>query len=385
MGAGWQLNDAFSTEISTTEPEAQEEAASAEALNLDLFWDVYGEVESDYFDLAELTSEDQIYGAIRGLVESMEDPYSVFMTPEETTEFNQSLNGELEGIGAELTVKDGKLVIVSPLKDSPAEEAGLLPGDHVYAVNGEPTSEMTLFEAIMTIRGERGTQVTLTILRDGLETAMEIVITRDKIFVPSIELTYEESAGKTLAHLAVYQFADDTYNEFKTAVRDVLLKNPDGLILDMRLNGGGYLDVSVQMLSEFFEDEVKAVIVKRRSEENDVTYTKGAGQLPDIPMVVLIDEGSASAAEIVAGALKDHGRAVVMGEQSFGKGSVQELTSLKDGSSLRLTIAKWFTPNDTSIDEVGIAPDIVVPMETSALDTEEDTQLKAAVDYLLKL
>ena len=350
--------------------------------DLGLFWGVWDIVEGSYVDITNVDEQAQIYGAISGMVNALDDPYSVFMTPDESEEFLSSLDGELEGIGAELTVKEGRLIIVSPLKGSPAEAAGLLPGDHIYLVGEEPTGEMTLWEAIMLIRGEPGTDVTLTILREGVEEPIMLTITRQKIDVPSVELIYEEYEGQNFAHLAIYQFGDDTYNEFEASVRDILLNGPDGLVLDLRMNGGGYLDVSIEMLSEFFDDKRTGVIVKRLNRDDELMETSGNGQLADIPMVVLIDGGSASASEIVAGALQDYDRAVVMGEQSFGKGSVQELKDLMDGSSLRLTIAKWFTPLEQSIDHTGITPDIVVDIDPATADPEVDVQLDAALDTL---
>ena len=378
---GWQANLTFG---STTSQDSQE-SMNAEEVNMDLFWDVWNTLDSKYVDTGKIDAQSEIYGAISGMVESLDDPYSVFMTPDETEQFQSSLNGELQGIGAELTVEEGQLVVVSPLKDSPAEQAGVLPGDYIYMVDDEPTAEMTLWEAIMNIRGEPGTDVKLTILRKEVDEPIELTITRQEIIVPSVDLVFEEREGKTLAHLSIYQFGDDTYDEFEAAVREVLLQNPDGMVLDLRLNGGGYLDSSVEIMSEFFDDKQTGVIVKRRDAADELVKTTGAGQLKDLPLVVLIDEGSASAAEILAGALQDYERAILMGEQSFGKGSVQELTDLSDGSSLRLTIAKWYTPNDRSINEVGITPDITVPMEASELGTENDVQLDAALDYLVNL
>jgi carboxyl-terminal processing protease len=376
---GWYLSSVFHKD--STDEEAR--IINPADVDMDLFWDVWEVVQNDYIDAAEVDEEVQIYGAISGMINALGDAYSVFMDPEETEEFHVGLDGELEGIGAELTVRDGKLTIVSPLKNTPAEEAGVMPGDHIYLVDGEPTSEMTIWDAIMNIRGEPGTEVVLTMIRENVEEPFEIAIVREKIIVPSVEITFEETQdGDTIAHLAIYQFGEDTYSEFAVAVREILLEEADGIILDMRLNGGGYLDVSIEVLSEFFEDEVQAVIVKYRNGLNTIMYTEGNGQLSEIPTVVLIDEGSASASEIVAGALQDYDRAVLMGEQSFGKGSVQELTNLSGGSSLRLTIAKWYTPEDRSINEVGITPDVEIEMEFDALDTEDDIQYNTAFDYL---
>ncbi len=386
---GWQGNAAFSDKTTVNE---QENTEAASEVNMDLFWSVWNELDENYVDIDKLDAQQEVYGAVAGMVESLGDPYSVFMTPEETEQFQSSLDGELQGIGAELTVEEGQLIIVSPLKDSPAEEAGLLPGDYIYMVEDPEaeggwaaTSEMTLWEAIMKIRGEPGTDVTLRILREGNDEPIEFTITRQQIDVPSVELTFEEREGQKLAHLSIYQFGDDTYAEFEEAVREVQLADTDGMVLDLRMNGGGYLDVSIEILSEFLDEEATGVIVKRRNEEDQLVKTTGNGKLSELPLVVLIDEGSASASEILAGALQDYARATLMGEQSFGKGSVQELTDLSDGSSLRLTIAKWYTPKDRSINDTGITPDVSVSMEANQIDTENDVQLDAALDYLLNL
>lgn len=350
---------------------------------MDEFWQVWGDIQDNYVNIDTVDSQNQSYGAIEGLVEALGDPYSVFMDPTETQEFNSSLNGNLEGIGAELTEENGKLIVVSPLKDSPAEVAGLKSKDFIYMVDDKATTEMSLFEAIMAIRGPADTDVKLTVLRDGAPDPIEMTITRKEIQVPSVELTEMNKDGKTYAHLSIYQFGDDTYKEFEDAVRQITLDNPDGLILDLRQNGGGYLESSIEVMSEFFSDKRTGVIVKKRNDQNEVTKTTGSGQLADIPMVVLLDEGSASAAEILAGALKDYSRATLIGVQSFGKGSVQELMDLPDGSTLRLTIAKWFTPNDHTIDHTGITPDIEVKEDdTAKFGTDTDNQLNSALDYL---
>jgi len=379
---GWQANATFGQTFSQESPA---DTSAKETVSMDLFWNVWNTIDESYVDLENVDAKKEVYGAIGGLVNSLEDPYSVFMTPEETQQFQSSLNGELEGIGAELTVEDQQLTVVAPLKNSPAETAGLLSGDKIYMVDDQLTSDMTLWEAIMAIRGEPDTSVKLTILRKEVTDPIEITITRQKIDVPSLKLSYEEREGEKLAHLAVYQFGDDTYNEFEVAVRDILLSDADGLVLDLRENGGGYLNTSIDMLSEFFKDAQVGVIVKSRDKADESLQTSGNGQLADIPLVVLIDQGSASASEIVAGALQDYQRGVLMGTQSFGKGSVQELKDLSDGSSLRLTIAKWYTPNDHSIDHTGIIPDQVVEMDTAKIDTPDDVQLDAAFDYLMNL
>jgi carboxyl-terminal processing protease len=379
---GWQGN-AYSQAPNSDSTSSNNESSLELTLDMDEFWTVWHTIQEEYVSIDTVDNQKQSYGAIEGLVDALGDPYSVFMDPTETEEFNSSLNGELEGIGAELTVENGKLIIVAPLKNSPAEQVGLRSGDYIYMVDDQPTSEMSLFEAIMTIRGPKDTDVKLTIVREGEDEPLELTITRQEIQVPSVELTEMNAGGKTYAHLSIYQFGDDTYKEFQDAVRQITLENPDGLILDLRQNGGGYLEASIEVLSEFFDDVRTGVIVKKRNDQNEVTKTTGSGQLADMPMVVLIDEGSASASEILAGALQDYGRATLIGVQSFGKGSVQELQDLPDGSTLRLTIAKWYTPNDHSIDHTGITPDVEVKEDEDAKFGEDsDNQLNAALDYL---
>lgn len=349
--------------------------------DLSLFWKVWKIVGDMYVDQTALDKQTMIYGAVKGMVASLNDPYTVFMTPNETKDFDNSLNGTLEGIGAELTVKDGVLVIISPLKNSPAEKAGLLPGDVVYKIDGNITSDMTLFDAITKIRGAKGTKVTLTILRKGKKDPLDVSITRDDVNIESVSL---EDKGKGIYYIAINQFSDNTKTEFDNAIQQILLKDPKGIILDLRYNGGGYLDISVDILSEFLKGKVEAVTIKRReAKDNETMYVSGNAPLANVPMVVLVNKGSASASEIVAGAIQDHKRGIVMGEQTFGKGSVQEVDKLPDGSSLRITIAKWYTPGGKNISEVGITPDILVPMTEQDAEAKKDPQLDAAIKYLL--
>lgn len=380
-GMGWTGNALYDGNISREDYVSD---IGAEA-DMSLFWNVWESLNEGYVNTEKLDEQKQVYGAIAGMVEALDDPYTVFMTPDETESFHQSLGGELEGIGAELTIEEGMLVVVSPLKGSPAELAGLQPGDYVYMVNGKATSDMTLFEAISAIRGEGGTSVELTIVRKGETEPILMTIIRDKIDVPSVESEVISQDGKKISVISMYQFGDNTLEAFRNAAREAVLQDVDGIVLDLRLNGGGYLDVSVEILSEFFEEEQKAVIVKRRNDDNQIVYTSGNGQLSDIPLVVLVNEGSASASEIVAGAIQDYKRGVLMGTQTFGKGSVQELSNLEDGSSIRMTVAKWYTPNDRSIDHEGIVPDTIIEMESSEIGEETDVQMQSALEYLSNL
>lgn len=351
-------------------------------LDMDLFWDVQTLLESRYVDELALNKEEEVYGAIKGLVSSVDDPYTVFMTPEETAEFQSSLEGVFQGIGAELTLRNELLTVIAPLKGSPAEQAGLKPQDIIYMIDKALVADMTLFEAIMKIRGEEGTSVHLTVLREGSSEPLEFDIKRAKIELPSVTLEYK-GANEQVAYLMISQFTDETEKEFDKAVQDILLKNVDGLILDLRFNGGGYLDVAVDILSDLVEGKQTAVITKHRDpSKNEIYYTNESGLLKNLPLVVLVNAGSASASEIVAGAIQDLGRGMVMGEQTFGKGSVQVIERLDDGSSLRVTIAKWYTPNDRSIDDIGILPNTVVEIPEEDAKNDIDTQLNKAVEYL---
>ncbi len=347
-----------------------------------LFWKVWSELEDNYVDEDAVKDENMVYGSIKGMVNSLDDPYTVFMTPEESVQFNESLEGTLEGIGAELTVKDKNLVIVSPLRKSPAEKAGLLPGDIIYKINDEIASDMTLVDAIMKIRGKKGTTVTLTIIRNKLDKSFDVSIVRDSIDIESV--TVEKIDGN-IVYLSVNQFNDKTNEEFGKAISGLILNEPKGLIVDLRFNGGGYLDISVQLLSYLLPKDTPAVLIKERSKKYEILKTNGNPKLLNVPLVVIVNDSSASASEIVAGAIQDHKRGVILGAKSFGKGSVQEVEKFSDGSSIRLTIAKWFTPNGRNIDKVGLTPDVIVEITEDDITKTYDRQKEEAIKYLKNL
>jgi carboxyl-terminal processing protease len=349
-----------------------------ETVNMQLFWDVWNILSGRYVDPHVLDSQDMIFGAIKGMVYSLEDPYTVFMTPKENKEFQDVLEGTLEGIGAELTVRDGMLTVISPLKGSPAKKAGLQPEDIIYAVNDELVEEMTFEEAVLKIRGEKGTQVKISVLRKGYQDPIDLNITRDQISIDSVSWEMDGS----IAIVEINQFGTNTRTEFSKAINDIQNKRPTGLILDLRYNGGGYLDGAVDIVSEFIEKGKVVTIKKRNPEEDEVIYVNGQARMANLPLVVLINKGSASASEIVAGAIQDHKRGTIIGENSFGKGTVQEVENLIGGSSLRLTVAKWFTPNDINISENGITPDIIVERDSDDFGKDEDPQLEAAIEYM---
>lgn len=366
--------------ISVTEGKGNSTADFLKIRDLDEVW---RRLQSFYYDAAKLDQKNLEYNAVKGFVKGIGDPYTVFMPPDEAKEFGQELGGKLEGIGAQLEVKEDKIMVVAPLKNSPAEKAGVKAGDIIFKINNEMAQDMTLYEAVSRIRGKKGTQVTLTLIRENQSKPLEITITRDEVLIDTV--TVKKIDGG-IYHVAINQFNDHTKTEFQKAVEEILLAKAKAMVLDLRGNGGGFLDISIDILSEMIAGEKTVVIVKKRDEtKNESIKTNGNARIPDLPLVVLVDKGSASASEIVAGAIQDYKRGIVIGEKTFGKGSVQELVDLNDGSSLRMTIAKWFTPLSRSIDEVGIMPDKEVKFTEEDAKLDRDPQLDAAIRYLKSL
>ncbi|MBI5411909.1 S41 family peptidase [Candidatus Peregrinibacteria bacterium] len=348
-------------------------------IDMDLFWDAWQILNDKYADPDSINYNKMLDGAIHGLVTSFGDPYTAYMNPKENQEFQNNLEGMLDGgIGAELTLKNNQLTVVSPLKKSPASRAGLQPEDVIIKINGQPSGNFTLEQAVNKIRGPKGSPVTLTILRKNTEKSFEIRIVRDAINIDSVNWRMKDN----IAIIEINQFSNKTQEEFSQAINKALSKSPQGLILDLRFNGGGYLDSAVAIASEFIEKGKVVTIKKRDPADDEVIYVNGKARVTTLPMVVLINKGSASASEIVAGALQDYKRAYLIGEQSFGKGTVQEVDNLIGGSSLRVTIAKWYTPNDKNITEVGITPNLTVARTTDDFQKGRDPQLDAAFKYL---
>lgn len=316
-----------------------------------------------------VSNEDLELGATKGLVSGTGDPYSVFLNKEEASDLTKALAGEVEGIGVEVGERDGAITIIAPIAGTPADRAGLKSGDVVIGVDGSPTAGQNLDAIVKKIRGKAGTSVKLDIKSPG-QAAREVVVTREKIKVPSVALTYQDN----VAVLVISRFGDDTKEGIEKAAADIAAKKPRGVVLDLRGNPGGYLQGAVDVTSVFLKEGVvvKEQFAKGKTEEERVT---GNPQLPDIPLAVLVDKGSASASEITAGALLDSKRATLVGEKTFGKGSVQDLINV-GGGTLKLTIAEWLTPNGTSISEQGITPQIVVSSEN------RDAQLQAAISQL---
>lgn len=340
--------------------------------DLGLLWDVVGKIDEKFIGTPNY--RDMVYGAIRGAVDGLGDPYTVYADPEENKEFFEGLDGVYEGIGAEIDIINGQLTIVAPLAGSPAELAGVKPGDIVTAIDGETVSGLTMNDVLGKIKGQAGTVVNLTIQRtEGA--SLVIPVTRKVIKRDSVETKIEDG----IAVIRIFKFAGDTEVEFKKAVDTVLAQGVTGVVLDLRGNPGGYLDAGVAVANEFIGS---GTIVEERFKTGVITpfEADGKGRLLNMPVVVLVNGGSASASEILAGALQDTKRAQVVGTQSFGKGSVQEVVSFPDGSSLRVTVAKWYTPNGRSISDGGITPDKIVEDK----DPEKDIQLDTAKELLKK-
>ncbi|MCF7830415.1 S41 family peptidase [Candidatus Gracilibacteria bacterium] len=347
-------------------------------VDLDIFWETWNSMEENFLHNEKLNVREQIYGATKGLISSLKDPYTVFMTPEDTQKFEESISGEFEGIGAEIAIRNEQLVVVSPLKGSPAELAGLRAGDVIFKIDNEPTIGISVEEAVTRIRGPKGEKVALTVLRNGEKNPIEITIVRDNIILKSVEWKMKDD----VAVVTVSQFGTEMTREFQEAIPEILLQNPRGMILDFRNDGGGLLDACVKLASEFLDQKVIVKTKGRNFGDSGEIMSGNSGAFLDMPLVVLINKGSASASEIFAGSIQDHYRGVILGEKSFGKGSVQNVIPLSDGSSLKVTIAEWLTPGGKSINEVGIEPDEEIKITEEDLSEGRDPVLDRALDLV---
>ena len=349
-----------------------------------IFWETWSAIHQNYLRDSEVPEKERVYGAVQGLVRSLGDPYSEFFKPEDAKKFEEDISGSFGGIGAEIGSKDGFIVIVSPLKNSPAERAGLKPGDKILMINSTSTEGMSVVEAVKLIRGEVGTEVKLTILREKEEKPKEIKIIREIIQVPTLD--YEVKDGILIVKL--YSFNTNAEELFYKAVVDGFLRQKaQGLVLDLRNNPGGFLDVAVDLAGWFLKKGTLVVkeVTREKNNGGNNHLANGNGALKDIPVVVLVNKGSASASEILAGALQIQRGVKLVGEETFGKGTVQRLIKLSDGSSLKITVANWVLPNGQILEGNGLKPDIEVKTnneEQDSKDTKNDPQLQKALEVV---
>lgn len=349
-----------------------------EEVDISLFWETWRKLLTYYIEPEDLKVRELVFGAVHGMVEAVGDPYTVFMTPSENQDFLSALNGNLEGIGAELTMRDNAIVVVAPLKDSPAAKAGLLPEDIIISVDGEDITDKRLDQAVTLIRGPEGSRVKLGVLRKEEADILEVEIVRAKVHIPSTASRIIETGTGSVGYIEMNRFDENLTREVQASLNKFIGDDLDGIVLDVRFNGGGLLNGAVDIAS-FFIGEGKVVTVERRGEQLESQFVTGQPIMPNIPITILINEGSASASEILAGALQDHGRATVVGVKSFGKGTVQEIVDLPGGASMRVTVAKWLTPNGMSISVNGITPDITVERTQEDYANDNDPQLDTAI------
>jgi len=349
-------------------------------LDFSLFWEAYNTLKEKFVYTEKINNQQILYGAISGMVKSLNDPYTIFLPPDDSKRFIEDVNGQFEGIGIEIGIKKGQLQVISPLEGTPAQKAGLKAGDKILAINGTSTADLTIEEAVNLIRGPKGTDVTLTIFRSDWDKTKDIKITRDVILVPSLKWELKEN---DIAYLQIYQFSEKAASDFDKAAIEILNSSAKKIILDLRNNPGGYLEVAQEIAGWFVEKGKVVVIEDFGGKAEKIEHkSKGNGKLAQYPIVVLINQGSASASEILAGCLRDNLSVKLIGEKSFGKGSVQELEQLRDKSSLKITIAKWLTPKGELITDKGLEPDIKV----EANENEgKDLQLEKAIEIIKNL
>lgn len=360
---------------------ANKETAVATEADFGPFWKVWNTINEKYPKVDKAADQKRVYGAIAGMVNSLEDPYSVFFTPDEAKAFEDEIAGNFTGIGMEVGIKDKVLTVIAPLKGTPAYRANIKPGDKILKIDQTLTSSLSIEKAIKLIRGEKGTSVTLTILREGEKEPKEIKIIRDTIHIPTLDTELRKDG---IFVIKLYSFSANSSSLFRNAIKSFSESKTDKLLLDLRGNPGGYLDAAVD-ISSWFLPSGKTVVTEDYGEKRkmEVFRSRGYNVFNDkLKFVILIDGGSASASEIVAGAMQDHRRAKLVGSQSFGKGSVQEAIKITPDTLLKITVAKWLTPNGNLITEKGLTPDYKVEITKTDLENKKDPQLEKAVEIL---
>ncbi len=355
--------------------------AESETADVDfgIFWEVWKTVKSDFVKKSEVKDQDLVYGAVSGMVNSLDDPYSVFFPPEDAKKFSDDINGSFTGIGAEIGIRNKQLIIVAPLKNSPAERAGIKAGDKILKIDETATFDMAVDRAVKLIRGPKDTVVVLTILRDEWDAPKPISIKRDAIIIPTVDLEMKDGG---IAYVQLYNFNENAGTAFYGVMSEAFSGGLRGMVLDLRNNPGGYLEVAVSLAGWFLDRG--EVVVQEKFSSGDVRLFRANGNeaLKKLPLVVLTNEGSASASEILAGALRDVRGVKLVGEKSFGKGVVQELRNLPGGASLKISVAEWLMPKGGRIDKVGLEPDYKTEITEKDAESGRDPQLEKAMEIL---
>lgn len=349
--------------------------------DFNIFWQTWDIIRENALKSDAVSDKNLVYSAAAGLLKSLDDPYSVFQKPSDAAKFNQDVQGNFGGVGMRIDVKDKQLIVLTPLKNSPSDRAGVKAGDKIIKINDTYSLDMDIDAAVKLIRGEVGTKVKVTLLRDSWSAPKEFLITREIIQVPTLDYSLKNG---DVAYVQLYSFNNNAEQLFRDAIRSSELGKAKGLILDLRGNPGGFLNVAVRLAGWFVEQGKPVVTEEFRSGEKNIYQSPGGGQLKDFPLVVLVDGNSASAAEILAGALHDDRNAILVGEKTFGKGTVQELKNLTDGSQIKITVAHWLLPKGALIDKNGIEPDIKVPVTEKEIAEKRDIQLEKALEVIKK-
>ncbi len=344
-----------------------------------VLWDTISLLKKNYYGIDKISDQDLIYGAAAGAANAVGDPYTVFFKPSDAKSFSENLSGNFGGIGAEIGIQDGNIVVIAPLKNNPAEAAGIKSGDKIVKIDASSTMGMTVDEAVAMIRGPIGSAVTLSIMRDGWKAPKDFKIVRENIVVPTLD--WKMLPGN-IAYFQLYNFNANASLIFYNDTLSALMQGAKGMVLDLRDNPGGYLDIAQEIAGWFLNRGDVVVRERMRDGSETVLRANGNAALAQMPVVVLVNGGSASASEILAGALRDDRGAKLVGEQTFGKGSVQELENLPDGSELKISIAEWLTPKGYTINHVGLKPDYIVSLTDADVTAKKDPQLDKAIQIL---
>ena len=385
FGAGFYFGQA---QLPALPPEGiiNADLGKPQGVDFSLFWEAWRTLEENFVDQSKMDYQKMLYGAISGMVSSLKDPYTVYLPPEDAKVFKEDVSGEFQGVGMEIGIRQGELTVISPLEGTPAQRAGLRAGDKIVKIDDTYTTDLTVDEAVKLIRGERGTKVVLIIFREGWSQSKDFEITREVIEVPSLKWEMLASSGEgNIAYVNLYQFSEKATGAFNKVAAEILASPAQSIILDLRNDPGGYLEVAQDIAGLFLKrGELVTIEDFGGSAENQEYRSLGSGQLSSYPLVILINKGSASASEILAGALRDDRGVKLVGVQSFGKGSVQTLKELKQGS-LKVTVAKWLTPNGTLIEKEGLKPDVEIELTEKDFDEGKDPQLDKAIEIIKQI